>query len=141
MTDRILQRYTRSDRDEPEASSIEESEADDLGSFGFLRGVKDRAMMLEFRLKDGNSVAFDYGWLRKVEFNPSDGLVLHFGSTDTVRIIGRNLHRMTATNAHLLRGILGHRVPWIQEASEPDILKAADDATVIEQIAFPTMKG
>lgn len=141
MTDRILQRYTRTDRDNAESPADEASEVDDLGSFGWLRGVKDRALMLEFRQKDGNSVAFDYGWLRKVEFNPSDDIVLHFGGTDTVRITGRNLNRMTATNVQLLRGILGHRVPWIQEASEPDILKASDDATVIEQIAFPTVKG
>ena len=141
MTDRILERYTRTDRDNVASNANEESEVDDLGSFGFLRGVKDRATMLELRLKDGNSVAFDYGWLRKVEFNPSDGIVLHFGSTDTARITGRNLNRVTTANAQLLRGILAHRVPWIQEASEPDILKASDDATVIEQIAFPTVKG
>jgi hypothetical protein len=141
MTDRILQRYTRTDRDNTDSSANDEGEVDDLGSFGWLRGMKDRALMLEFRQKDGNSVAFDYGWLRKVEFNPSDGIVLHFGGTDVVRITGRNLNRMTATNVQLLRGILGHRVPWIQEASEPDILKASDDATVIEQIAFPTAKG
>lgn len=138
MTDRILQRYTRTDRDNTDSFANDEGEVDDLGSFGWLRGVKDRALMLEFRQKDGNSVAFDYGWLRKVEFNPSDGIVLHFGGTDTVRITGRNLNRTTATNVQLLRGILGHRVPWIQEASEPNILKAAGDATVIEQIAFPT---
>ena len=138
MTDKILERYTRSDRDNAASNTNEASEAEDLGSFGFLRGVKDRAAMLELRLKDGNSVAFDYGWLRKVEFNPSDGIVLHFGGTDTVRIIGRNLNRPNATNAQLLRGIHAHRVPWIQEASEPDILKATNDATVIEQIVFPT---
>ncbi|MBC7854041.1 MAG: hypothetical protein IAF94_11435 [Pirellulaceae bacterium] len=141
MTDRILQKYIRSDRDDSEASASNESEVDDLGSFGWLRGIRDRAAMLEFRQKDGNSVALDYGWLRKVEFNPSDGIVLHFGGTDVVRIIGRNLSRMTAANVQLLRGLHTHRVPWIQEASEPDILKAADDATVIEQIAFPTVKG
>lgn len=136
MTDRILERYTRTDRNNTDSTADEASEVDDLGLFGWLRGVKDRALMLEFRLKDGNSVAFDYGWLRKVEFNPSDGLVLHFGGTDVVRIIGRNLNRPTAANVQLLRGILGHRVPWIQEASEPDILKAADDATLIERVVF-----
>jgi hypothetical protein len=135
MTDRILSRYTRDSIDSP-ADDV--NEVDDLGSFGFLRGVKDRAAMLELRLKDGNSVAFDYGWLRKAEFNPSDGIVLHFGGTDTVRIIGRNLNHPNASNAQLLRGIHAHRVPWVQEAGEPDILKATDDATVIEQIAFPT---
>lgn len=138
MTDKILERYTRTDRSSSDSLADEVSELDDLGSFGYLRGVKDRAAMLEFRQKDGNSVAFDYGWLRKVEFNPSDGIVLYFGGTDSVRITGRNLNRPTAANVQLLRGILGHRVPWIQEASEPDILKAVDDATVIEQIAFPS---
>ena len=138
MTDRILSRYTR---DSINAPADDVNEVDDLGSFGFLRGVKDRAAMLELRLKDGNSVAFDYGWLRKVEFNPSEGITLHFGGSDTVRINGRNLNRPNAINAQLLRGIHAHRVPWIQEASEPDILKASDDDTVIEQIAFPTVKG
>lgn len=136
MTDRILQRYTRTERDDSDSAANDLGEVDDLGSFGFLRGVKDRAAMLELRLKDGNSVAFDNGWLRKVEFNPSEGITLHFGGTDTVRIIGRNLNRPNAANAQLLRGIHSHRVPWIQEASEPDLLQSKDDATVIEQITI-----
>lgn len=135
MTDRILQRYTRSDRDNGDQLDLDEIEVDDLGSFSYLRGTKDRALMIEFRLKDGNSVAFDYSWLRKVEHNPSVGLTLHFGS-DVVRIVGRNLHRSTRTNVELLRGIHAHRVPWIQEASEPDLLNAKPDATIIEQIAI-----
>ncbi|MBC7855285.1 MAG: hypothetical protein IAF94_17795 [Pirellulaceae bacterium] len=139
--DKILQRYLRTDRDEPESPANEEGEVDDLGSFGWLRGIRDRAAMLEFRQKDGNSIAFDYGWLRKVEFNPSDGLVLHFGGDAVVKITGRNLNRPTRPNVQLLRGILAHRILWIQEASEPDILKAADHTTVIEQIAFPTAKA
>lgn len=135
MTDnRILQRYTRTERDDSDANDL--GEVDDLGPFGFLRGVKDRAAMLELRLKDGNSVAFDYGWLRKVEFNPSEGLTLHFGGADTVRILGRSLNRVMTARAHLLRGILCHRVPWIKEASEPDLLQAPPEATIIEQITI-----
>ena len=139
MTDRILQRYTRTDRDDSQPVPVtdDQAEVDDLGSFGWLRGIRDRAIMLEFRQKDGNSVAFDYSWLRKVEFNPSEGITLHFGGDTVVKITGRNLNRPTRPNTHLLRGILGHRVPWIQEASEPDLIKAADDVTVIEEIAFP----
>ncbi|MBC7853466.1 MAG: hypothetical protein IAF94_08525 [Pirellulaceae bacterium] len=136
--DKILQRYVGTGRDEPESLAKEEGEVDDFGSFGWLRGIRDRAAMLEFRKKDGNSVAFDYGWLRKVEFNPSDGLVLHFGSDAVVKITGRNLNRPSRPGVQLLRGILAHRVPWIQEASEPDVLKAADGVIVIEQIAFST---
>ncbi len=134
-TDRILNRYTR----DIGASPAEDADdIEDLGAFGYLRGIKDRAVMLEFRMKDGNSVAFDYGWLRKVEYNPSEGVTLHFGSSETVKIIGRNLHRPTSSNAQLCRGILSHRVPWIQEASEPDILKSPSTVTVIEQIVFPS---
>lgn len=135
MTDRILSRYTRTDRDTGDQLDPDSSEVDDFGAFSFLRGVKDRAVMVEFKLKDGNSIAFDYSWLRKVEFNPSVGLTLHFGS-DVVRIVGRNLHRPTRTNVELLRGIHAHRVPWIQEASEPDLLNSKADATIIEQITI-----
>ena len=136
MTDKILQRYMRTDRDDSDQAGNDFGEVDDLGCFGWLRGIRDRAITLEFRKKDGNSVAFDYSWLRKIEFNPSDGLKLYFGGDTVVKITGRNLNRPTRPGVQLLRGILAHRVPWIQEASEPDILKAADDATVIEQVAF-----
>lgn len=132
MTDRILGRYIRDNVDLPADAA---SEVEDLGSFGFLRGIKDRAVMLEFRRKDGNSVAFDYGWLRKVEFSATECLTLHFGGGDVVKVIGRNLNRQTPS---LLRGVVSHRVPWIQEASEPDVLTSPNNVTVIEQIAFPT---
>ncbi|TXT36044.1 MAG: Uncharacterized protein FD138_1116 [Planctomycetota bacterium] len=135
MTDRILQRYTRTDRDDSDPTANDLGEVDDLGSFGWLRGIRDRAIMLEFRKRDGNSVAFDYGWLRKVEFNPSDGIKLYFGGDTVVKITGRNLNQPIRPHMQLLRGILTHRVLWIQEASEPDLLQAADNATVIEAIA------
>ena len=138
MTDKILQRYTRTDGNDSQPVTDDQAEVDDLGSFGWLRGIRDRAIMLELRQKDGNSVAVDYSWLRKVEFNPSVGITLHFGGDTLVKITGRNLNRPTRPNVQLLRGILAHRIPWIQEASEPDLLKAADDLTVIEEIAFPT---
>jgi hypothetical protein len=34
----------------------------------------------------------------------------------------------------LFNGILRHRVPWIQEADQPAIMRAAKDAIVIERI-------
>jgi hypothetical protein len=41
-----------------------ETEApDDLGAFGWLRGVRDRALMLELRRKDDSVMAFAYAWL------------------------------------------------------------------------------
>jgi hypothetical protein len=47
--------------------------AADLGAFGFLRGVRDRAVMLELRWKDGSVVAFAYAWLERAGFDPSEG--------------------------------------------------------------------
>ncbi len=37
-----------------------DASADDLGSFGWLRGIRDRAIMLELRQKNGNVVAIGY---------------------------------------------------------------------------------
>lgn len=36
-----------------EAEQVEAEPVDDLGSFSLLRGVRDRALMLELRWKDG----------------------------------------------------------------------------------------
>lgn len=46
--------------------------------------------MLSLLLKDGTYVGLGYGRLIWVNFNPSLGLILHFG-THTVRLKGRNL--------------------------------------------------
>ena len=48
-----------------------EEEPSDLGAFGWLRGVHERAAMLELRRKDGSIVAFAYHWLERAEFDPS----------------------------------------------------------------------
>lgn len=134
MSDSILQRYAagRLKTDEPDEGVLNDNEDElDLGSFGWLRGVRDRALMLEFRSRDGRSIALDYGWLRKVEFDPSEGVSLHFDGQQ-VRIIGRNLNKEIRANVRLMRGILAHRVPWIQEANEANIMRAGEQAVVIE---------
>lgn len=73
MNDSVLKRYTgalapigaREDSLENGNDRI-----DDLGCFSLLRGIRDRAPMIEFRLKDGRSVAYDYTLLRKVSSTP-----------------------------------------------------------------------
>jgi hypothetical protein len=122
----------RSKLEEPANAVLNDNEnEEDLGSFGWLRGMRERAVMLEFRSKDGRSIALDYGWLRKVEFDPSEGVVLHFDS-QVVRIVGRNLNKEVRPNVRLLRGLHSHRIPWIQEASEANLLRAGDQNVVIE---------
>jgi hypothetical protein len=132
MNESVLDRYIKV-RPPSETPATETDEPDDFGSFGWLRGVRDRALMLELRFRDGSVTAFSLAWLERAEFNPSEGIVLHLGGK-RVRIAGRNLNSETRPNVRLFAGIVRHRVPWIQEADEPAMLEASPRATVIEQI-------
>jgi hypothetical protein len=129
----ILHRYTGKAASGDGALPPDEDAADDLGAFGWLRGVRERAIMLELRRKDGSVHAFGYAWLKKVTFDPSDGITLDF-SGETVKITGRNLDSELRPKTRLLNGILRHRVIWIQEADGAAEMKAAKNAIVIERI-------
>ena len=91
--------------------------------------------MLELRKKNGNIVAVGYSWLERVEFDPSEGIMLHVVG-QKIRIRGRNLNGEIRQNVRLFQGITRHKVPWIQEADEPAKLQAGRSATVIEKIEF-----
>ncbi|WP_169974008.1 hypothetical protein [Tautonia rosea] len=138
MNDSILKRYSGTrgpilpgrdplDDDDPQV--------DDLGCYSWLRGLRERSTMIEFRLREGRSVAFDYTLLRKVIFDPSEGITLKFDG-ETVRIEGRNLAAESTPGVQLLRGIQNHRVPWIREMGEAEQVAAAEVATVVERLTF-----
>ena len=114
-------------------AATENEGLDDLGSFGWLRGIRDRAIMLELRHKDGRISAFGYAWLKHVDFDPSGDLVLDF-SGEKVRIRGQNLAAEVRPSQQLISGILRHRVVWSQEADETTLLEGGSSATVIEEI-------
>jgi hypothetical protein len=134
MKDSVLQKYTGGKQAVPEPTLADESDGlDDLGTFGFLRGVRDRAIMLELRHRDGSVTALGYAWLSKSVFDPSEGITLHFGA-ETIKITGRNLNSEIRPNVRMFAAIVRHRVPWIQEADEPTALEAPRNATVIEQV-------
>lgn len=138
MSDSVLKRYagTRSPlgaREDP--FEIGDDAIDDIGCYGWLRGLRERSPMLEFRRKDGRSVAYDYALLRKVCFDPSEGITLQFDG-ETVRIEGRGLVDEPTPGIQLLRGIQNRRVPWVRELSEAELLVAAESDTVVERVAF-----
>jgi len=134
MKDSVLHKYTGGKQAPAETTLVDEGDGlDDLGAFGFLRGIRDRAIMLEFRHRDGSVTALGYAWLSKSVFDPSEGITLHFGA-ETVKISGRNLNSEVRSNLRLYSAIVRHRVPWIQEADEPTALEAPREATVIEGI-------
>jgi hypothetical protein len=140
MTDSLLQRYVKpaakTDDQSPLTLAEPETEAtDDCGAFGFLRGVRDRALMLELRKKDGNIKAVGYAWLSQAEFDPSVGITLHFAGQQ-IRIRGRNLNAEIRPNVRLYQGIVRHRVQWIQELDEPALMNAGEQDTVIEKIEW-----
>ena len=108
---------------------------DDFGAYGWLRGVRERSLMLELRKKDGGVIALGYAWLERIEFDPSEGITLKFAG-QVVKITGRNLNAELRPNVRLLAGLVRHRVPWIQEADEPTLLTSQGRDVVIERIAL-----
>lgn len=119
MTDRLLHKYTGRSTEvfaEPAATPVAEAEGtDDLGAFGWLRGVRERAVMLELRKKTGDVLAIGYNWIERVEFDPSEGITLHALGRQ-LRIKGRRLNSEVRPLVRLFAGIVRHRVPWVQEA-------------------------
>ena len=54
----------------------------------------------------------------------------------TVRIKGRNLNAEIRPQVRLFHGIVRHRVPWVRQAEDLELMKADDKATVIEAVQW-----
>ncbi|MFV0442771.1 MAG: hypothetical protein ACK5Q5_04280 [Planctomycetaceae bacterium] len=137
MSDKMLDRFTRPEfrtGGDPSADNIGD-ESLDCGAFGFLRGLRDRALMLELRKKDGTVRAIGYAWLQMVEFDPSSGIVLSFPGS-RIQLIGRNLNAEVRPGVRLFEGITRNRVPFVQEAGEVELMQAIDGVTIIERIEW-----
>src|SRR5271170_6379059 len=131
-----MQKYATRFGEGPETAGTSDAEGtEDLGAFGFLRGTTDRAAMLELRKKTGNIRAIGYGWIQKVDFDPSAGLTLYAGD-EKIRIRGRNLNGIARQQTSLLGGIIRHRVPWISESDQSTTLQADKSDVVVESIEW-----
>lgn len=136
MSETLLDKYVRSRPVSETARQGDDAGAiDDLGAFGWLRGVREHALMLELRLRDGSMTAFGYGWLDRLEWDPSKGITLYFGQRK-VKIAGRNLNAEQRPTVQLVAGLVRHRVPWVQQASGPEVMEAPVRATVVETITL-----
>ena len=135
-SDKLLDKYTKRSPavDAPNAAP-EADEAEDLGCFGWLRGVRDRSIMLELRKKDGHVLAVGYSWIERVELQPEDGITLHLPG-HKIRIKGSGLNTDARPTVRLFDGIIRHRVPWIREADRTERIKAGDDAVTVESITW-----
>ena len=137
MSDKLLERYTgrRTSPDSETDGGAEADGSEDMGAFGWLRGPKERAVMLELRKKNGNIVAVAYGFVDRVEFNPSEGITLRCGQM-SIRIRGRGLNSEIRSQIRLFQGITRHKVPWITEADHSSALQAKNNTVVIESIEW-----
>ena len=105
------------------------------GVFGFLRGTRDRALMLELRKKTCDIRAVPYAYLEYADFNRSEGIILRFGGQQ-IQIRGRNLNAEMWTNVRLFQSIIRHRISWIQEADQAMILQSVAEAVIVESITW-----
>lgn len=136
MGDEVLNRYVS--RLGAEAGTADEGGLDahdDLGCFGWLRGGRDRAVSLVLHKKSGSSLALSYGFIERIEFDPSDGITITAGRT-TARIQGRNLNGEIRPTVRLFEGLTRCRVPWVREVDRPSALTVEGHQCVIEMLGW-----
>ncbi len=143
MNDKLLERFSVARKPEPHLVSAvapqDESDTQDLGFFGVLRGRSERAVMIELRKRDGNIMAFAYAWLSRAELDASEGITLFAGEWE-ISISGRNLNREVRPNLRLFEAIAKHRVSWIREAAEGEAMQAPEKVTTIESVTWRLMR-
>lgn len=111
---------------------------DSCAAFGYLRGIRERSDAIEFRLHDGDSIWFPYGWLGTWKFNPSEGVLLKF-SGDLVYLVlvrGSNLDKPLAdTTTNLTTsGLARHRIVWMREMNQQEIEQVGETGPTIDSI-------
>jgi hypothetical protein len=114
------------------------AEEESCPAFGYMRGLRERAVAVEFRFRNGNSDWFEYSHLSSFRFNPSVGLLLKFtGDVVTLVLIrGSNLDAVVNQSVVNLtdRGFQRHRVLWVREMDEDELRKIGQSGPTIDKI-------
>jgi hypothetical protein len=141
MSDRILQKYVgrngASPDNSPEADLMDGDDAENFGSFGWMRGVRDRSVCLELRKKSGAILAVPYAYISRIEYQPSGQILIACG-TDSITIKGRNLNGEVREHVRLFQGMTRHRVTWIEETDRPAAMRAEKTGVIVESIEWTT---
>lgn len=107
-------------------------------AYGYLRGLRERAIAVEFRFRDGNSDWFSYSHLSGFRFNPSAGVLLKFTGdlVSLVLIRGSNLDALVGQGMVNLtdRGFQRHRIMWVREMDEDDLRKVGMAGPTVDRI-------
>ncbi|MBI5765477.1 MAG: hypothetical protein HZA51_18365 [Planctomycetes bacterium] len=136
MSGRILERHlgrNGTGNGAADVPIVDQSEIDDLGCFGWLRGIRDRSLCLELRKANGNIVAIPYHGIDRFDFDPSEGILLSLGGRE-IRIKGRHLNAEIRPAIRLFEGMTRHRVSWVREADNHAEAAAMGTDTVIHEI-------
>lgn len=106
-------------------------------SFGFLRGVRERALNIEFRrTSEADEVSFPYAWLGPTRHCPSVGIQMLFAGSELYLVIlrGRNLNTVFKGMSLYDRGLLRQRVTWVREATRDESRLLAESTCVVEKV-------
>jgi hypothetical protein len=116
-----------------------ESDEDECPAFGYLRGIRDRALAVEFRLRTGNREYFAYSHLASWRYNPSLGLLLKF-TDDVLTLVlirGSNLDALVNGSINLIdRGLQRHRIVWVREMEEVELRRPEKGEPTIDRITI-----
>jgi hypothetical protein len=122
----------------PVKEKLAEAEEDHCRAFGYMRGLQEKALAIEFRLRTGDREWFPYSWLGPWRFNRSVGLLLKFtGDVVTLVLIrGSNLDlQVNQSGINLTdRGLQRHRITWIQEMDEDELRSAGTREPTVDGI-------
>jgi hypothetical protein len=115
-----------------------EADEESCPAFGYLRGLHERALAVEFRLRNGNSEFFPYALLGPLRHNPSAGVLLKFTGGDVVTLIlirGSNLDVLVNDSVNLTdRGLQRQRISFVREMDEDELRQAGQAAPTIDRI-------
>lgn len=122
VTGRYAARPTIAERVQRETAK----EGKEYKAFDAIAANRRQEPMLELRFKDGNSIALPYAFLVRIEWDPSDGIVLKYTSC-LVRISGRHL-------THLQQKLIRHDVTWLAEIDDIHATELPKDEAVVISI-------
>jgi hypothetical protein len=115
-----------------------DSREESCPAFGYLRGLQDSAVAVEFRFRDGNSEWFAYSCLVSFRHDPSAGLLLKFtGDVVTLVLVsGSNLDAPVGQGMVNLtdRGLQRHRIVWVREMDEAELRQVGESGPTIDRI-------
>ena len=110
---------------------------EDQGAYGVVRAVRERAIMVELRKRDGTVLAVPYALVEQVRYSPDSGITIHACGRE-FRIAGQHLNPAgpSFSKLGLFNGLCRHRVAWIAEAAHGAVALADSHAAMVDTVEW-----